>query len=531
MKKLTLLIAGLVAFCLGMRAQDAGLAFVQKQYPQLSAMFQKELISEHATYTFAIDVSGTMKKYEPIVTPALKAFVDALPNGDYVRIIRFGTTAKGSENGHLGVVSDKLKKDLHKAIDQLYTNSNDDKAFRAHTDVPAVMGTISSALFNSENKMNFVFILTDFRNDQVAGGEHKITSADLDKIYYELEPAATGKHGRVVALRLPVDTSKPGYCLDQLRDNIFSKIALEYEMQDITSDDALSSWFDELKKQIMVERLRSIVAEENKCAAIDFSTEIDIDGNVIANVSWQPNRLYASVKIDSSFVQDKRAANDTLPPAKRKEYSSNGFTFINNTEAFTETTQTQLSNIELGQIKHESWGFHGLNDDLALGVTLPTPYDEELHRLGIRKPIPDVAIPVEGLVFTFFLPFWLCATIIGLIILYIILVIRKASKNAKAYITKTIKVTDYVTSNEVYKGVAVKINSATGFTVPKMPGIQLTFFKKTSSPFRLFKRPVYIATINGAEACNARGQKIYPTVNGTFFIKKSGNIIYKVNLS
>jgi hypothetical protein len=237
------------------------------------------------------------------------------------------------------------------------------------------------------------------------------------------------------------------------------------------------------------------------------------------------------VKIDSSFVQDKRAANDTLPPAKRKEYSSNGFTFINNTEAFTETTQTQLSNIELGQIKHESWGFHGLNDDLALGVTLPTPYDEELHRLGIRKPIPDVAIPVEGLVFTFFLPFWLCATIIGLIILYIILVIRKASMNAKAYTTKTIKVTDYVTSNEVYKGVAIKINNATGFTVPKMPGIQLTFAKKTYSPFRLFAKPTYIATLQGAEACNAKGQTDFPRADGTFFIKKSGNIIYKVNLS
>ena len=80
-------------------AQDSGLQFVKKQYPQLSAMFQKELVSEHATYTFAIDVSGTMKKYESIVVPALNSFIDALPNGDYVRIIRFGTTAKGSENG------------------------------------------------------------------------------------------------------------------------------------------------------------------------------------------------------------------------------------------------------------------------------------------------------------------------------------------------------------------------------------------------------------------------------------------------
>jgi hypothetical protein len=64
-----------------------------------------------------------------------------------------------------------------------------------------------------------------------------------------------------------------------------------------------------------------------------------------------------------------------------------------------------------------------------------------------------------------------------------------------------------------------------------MPGIQLTYFKKTSSPFLLHKKPVYVATISGAEACNAKGQKDFPRINGTFFIKKSGNIIYKVNLS
>lgn len=530
MKKLLLVLASLMAACVLGHAQDTGLEFVKKQYPQLSQMFQKELISEHATYTFAIDVSGTMKKYSEIVVPALNSFVDALPNGDYVRVIRFGTTAKGSENGYLGTVSDKLKNDLHRGINQLYTNPNDDRPFRAHTDIPAVMEAISSALSNSENAMNFVFILTDFRNDQTAGGEHKITSSDLEKIYYDLEPAATGKHGRIIALRLPVDVNAKGYCLDQLKDNVFSKVALDYEMQDITSEDALSSWFDELKKQIMVERLRTIVSEENKCAAIEFSTDIDIDGNVTANVTWQPNRLYPSVKIDSSFVQDRRAANDTVPVQKHKEYSSNGFTFVNNTEAFTETTKTQLADIELGQIKHESWGFHGLNDDLALGVTLPTPYDEELHRLGIRKPIPDVAVPVEGLVFTFFMPFWLCATIIGLIILYIILVIRKASKNAKAYINKTIKVTDYVTNEVVWKGTQ-KISNKTGFTVPKLGGVQLTYYKQTSSPLRLFKKPQYLGSISGAEACNAKGHKDYPRITGTFFIKKSGNIIYKVNLS
>ena len=308
-------------------AQDTGLQFVKKQYPQLSAMFQKELVSEHATYTFAIDVSGTMRKYESIVVPALNAFVDALPNGDYVRIIRFGTTAKGSENGYLGTINDKLKGDLRKGVAQLYTNPNDDKPFRAHTDIPAVMKEVANALQNSENNMNFVFILTDFRNDQLGTNEHKIYSNDLTQIFNALEPSCIGKNGRIVALRLPVDVNAPGYCLDQLKDHVFSKVELNYEMQDITSESALSSWFDELKKQIMVERLRTIVKAENKVADVKFTTDIDIDGNVIANIQWQPNRLFGAVSIDSSFVQNKRMESDTLEVDPRANLTASGFTF------------------------------------------------------------------------------------------------------------------------------------------------------------------------------------------------------------
>ena len=287
-------------------AQDSGLQFVKKQYPQLSAMFQKELISEHATYTFAIDVSGTMKKYSEIVIPALNSFVDALPNGDYVRIIRFGTTAKGSENGYLGTINSNLKGDLRKAIAQLYTNPNDDKPFRAHTDIPAVMKEVANALQNSENNMNFVFVLTDFRNDQYGSGEHKIVSKDLKQIYYDLEPACIGKNGRIVALRLPVDVNAAGYCLDQLKNDVFTKVELGYEMQDITSDAALSSWFEELKKQIMVERLRTIVNAENKVADISFATDINIDGDVVASVSWnRDNRKVWYVLFSTGGFSDK----------------------------------------------------------------------------------------------------------------------------------------------------------------------------------------------------------------------------------
>ena len=535
MHRLKIALVGLLLLAgAAVSAQDTGLAFVKKQYPQLSTMFQKELVSEHATYTFAIDVSGTMNKFSPIVIPALNSFVEALPNGDYVRIIRFGTTAKGSENGYLGTVSPNLKIDLRRAIGQLYTNTNDDRAFRAHTDIPAVMKEVSSALQNSENNMNFVFILTDFRNDQISGGEHKITSGDLDKIYYDLEPAASGKNGRIIALRLPVDTNASGYCLDQLKSQVFDKVDLDYEMQDITSEDALSSWFEELKKQIMVERLRTIVRAENKVADIDFDTDISIDGNVIANVRWKPNRLYASIQIDSSFVQDKRIEGDSSAISPRPRYTKSGFTFKNNPEVFMETTETDLQELELGKIKNRSFFFHKLDDELDLGVKLPTPYDDELHRLGIRKPIPDVAVPVKKTLFTFFLPFWLCATIVGLILLYLLLVIRKAGKNAKWSVRKTIVAKDSVSGDVVEKWEG-RIRDSRGITLSKLGGIQLIYYKKMFSPFLLHKKPQLKGKVVNGSACgDSAGRKPSRvlTGNGFFYLKDSSNKVkYKITIS
>ena len=443
----------------------------------------------------------------------------------------FGTTAKGSENGYLGTINSSLKGDLRNAISQLYNNANDDKAFRAHTDIPAVMKEISSALQNSENKMNFVFILTDFRNDQAGSGEHRLTSNDLMTIFYDLEPSTIGKNGRIVALRLPVDVNASGYCLDQLKDNVFTKLDLGYEMQDITSDAALSSWFEELKKQIMVERLRSIVSAENKVADVKFSTDINIDGDAIANISWQPNKLFCAISIDSSFVHNKRTEVDSSVVVDHTKYTTSGFIFDNNIEAFTQTTNTVLTEIPLGRFKNKSFGFHKLDDEFSLGVDMPTPYDDELRRLGIRKPIPDVAIPVSGWKFTFFLPFWLCATIIGLILLYIFLVIGKISSNAKAYFTKTIKVYDYNTQELVKQVNRAKIKTKEGVTV-SVKGVNLTYCKQTFSPFLLTKKPKLVGRVSGANPCDARGRRDSVKTSGTFYLQDNQkNIIYKVNLS
>lgn len=627
----------LSSFCLWAPARgqsvDEGMSFVQQQYPQLTELFHKELTERHVTYTFAIDVSGTMRQFAPIVQPALKQFVAALPDGDYVRIIRFGTTAKGEENGYLGEVSSSFKQDLYPAIDNLYNNVNDDKQFRAHTDIPDMGAAVCKSLLNSSDDMNFVFILTDFRNDQLGSGEHRLTTNDIKTLREKFEAASYDKLGRIVALQLPVNQNAPGYCLDQLRDGVFKNLRMSYEMQPVTNETTLRNWFIDLKKKIMVERLRAIVEEENRMSEVLVDTRVDVDGYVKAHVQWEPGRLYKNIKIDTTYVSlpgsqlspedllsqyyqpypfvpddpeisqsssgqpfftgndgnkyfvgdngnlsrtgddgimtvytpdgkvyqvipgqstfytgsdgnrytvDPRggtscedangntvyqgpASNGPYPEGlgsdqkgqgglkglidkgREKKKGSNpegnpsdgntdkdsglgsgsagssgsgsngypggypgaytggkpqggnpdfnpfdpqntnnpfapgqgrkgapGFYLDNNGGAGRPTDDPSFDR-NLGRIRNTNPGFHRSGDDLNMFVDLPTPYDNELKKLGIKKPVPKVRVPMEGKpVFTFFLPLWLTLLILLLSLIYLILLFKCMAENKRA---------------------------------------------------------------------------------------------------
>ena len=196
-----------------------------------------------------------------------------------------------------------------------------------------------------------------------------------------------------------------------------------------------------------------------------------------------------------------------------------------------ETTDTELADLKLGKIKNRDFFFHKLDNELDLGVKLPTPYDDELHRLGIRKPIPDVAVPVKKLLFTFFLPFWLCAAIIGLILLYIILVIRKAGKNAKWSVRRSITAKD-VTTQVIVEKWEGRIKDSKGITLSKL-STPLTYYKQTYCPFLLHKKPIIRGKVTNGSACDPTGKKPTKIVtgNGDFWIKDNSNKVkYKITI-
>ena len=459
------------------------MAYLNSTYPQLTELFNEELSSYPAHYIFAVDVSGTMNKYEPLVVGALDPFFKALPDNDRVDVIPFGNEAKTSVLGYSGVIDRGVRESLCSNIRTLYKNESYTKEFKQYTDIQGAVDGITKVIQNNqEYKVIIVVIVTDFRNDQQGLGECKLTKDNLKSMKNSIKAATDGAYTRFIALELPVDRDKPGYCLNQLHDDVFSFDGHTLEIASTGNDkELIRQWFEQLKREIMVTKLKAIVHDANKNTDVDLNIKRDIDGNVTAEISWVPSKLYPTIKIDETTM-------------------GGDYYFINNKENFMETAKSPI-NVELGQIKHNEWGFHTMSEDVNLGLMFPVPYDNELAKLEAEKPIPSTTIKEEGLLFTFFWPLWVTALIAGLIILYIILVFKAIKRNNACFLVANIYVSD---RNGTPLGDMIQITKAkhvTSLTIGRSGSNgcdvdnadwQISIVKKNGNPLLVFQKPTFM---------------------------------------
>ena len=498
MKKL-FFVAGLCALLLGFvspaRAQDdPAMATIKQNFPQLFDLFKDEMQNQHANYLFAVDVSGTMYKNAPVVIPALQAFIKSLPNGDYVDIIRFGNYAKAGDLGYAGEISDEFKNSLCKSMENLYSNPAD-KDIKGLTNIPKAMDAVIQCLKGySKEDLNFVFLLTDFRNEEDGKPEGQISSKDLGRIEDGLEANTLDKSVRVISLQLPYSDRWAGFCRPQL-DNVFNKLELDYKSVPVADETALRNWFDRLKKDVMYDRLQAIVSRANKEVKVDFDPEVSIDGDVTGVINWKPNKLYREIKVNDILVPD-----------------ASGFKFKAGKELTAEPFQMESIELPLGKLKHQSWGFHKFDDSMKADIDLPTPFDNELAGLEIKKPVPDSQIPLKKLIFTFILPLWLTITILALLLIYIFMVIGAMKRNAKESFSGSIEV--YKGRNFIYENDSIRKKN-----VVNIPGDlnargtasvdwDMQLRKRPSNPFLFWKKPTYELIANtGAIQDGARARK------------------------
>lgn len=412
--------------------EGSSLAYLKSQFPQLTELYRPELERMNTHYIFAIDVSGSMKKYDSIVTPALKAFARALPKGEEVSVIPFGTEAKLNTPGLcVKIENEGTKQTLESALSNLYNNDGYDKSFKANTDVAKAIGAVNTTMRNNQDvKMNVVVVITDFLNDLPGQGEVKIHDGNLVQLQKDYENVTGDSYTRVVAMKLPPMGNGKGYCLDQLKEEVFNNTGQtrKFDVVDaISNQAAISHWFEQLSREIMTEKLRAVIQLDNeKNLRPSLKTEIDIDGNTKAEIHWTPNKLYREMRIDSTYTNE-----------------GSNFIFVNNKEVWQNYPDTVLKDVKLGKLKHKSLGLHHYDEPLNIGLSLPTPYDAELQKLSIDKPIPETSETKNGWLWTFWISFGVCCAILVLLIIYLFFVIKAAKRNASEKFTGEVTLRTY----------------------------------------------------------------------------------------
>lgn len=487
------IVSILMALPLVVCAQQNGstsntLSYLKQTFPKLTNLYEKELSNCHTHYIFAVDVSGSMVKYNEIVTPALQAFAQALPLGEQVSIIPFGTDAKENTPGLCTKIQgDAQKQTLITSLATLYVNDGYSPEFRRNTDVKKAVEAVNKAILNNQEvQMNVVVIITDFLNDLPGVGEQKLKNADLEKLCKEFDNVTDNTYTRVVAMQLPKAGTGAGFCLDQLQQSVFSTTSITRKfdvIQAIKDQTAISHWFEQLSREIMTEKLKAVIQLDNeRNLRPSLKTKMDIDGNTIAEIHWTPNKLYRQIKIE---------ATNTDP--------GSDYVFNNNEKVWQVTQDTALVDLNLGKLVHKNYGLRKFNENLNIGLSLPTDYDDELKRLSIDKPLQATSDNQSGWLFTFILPFWLTVAILVFLILYFILVIKAFFRNSSERFIGTVDFSDS-RGRDIGDTITVKVNPSRTLLIGEsgnfgcdLLGASWTIkvIKKKPSALLFWKRPSF----------------------------------------
>lgn len=215
---------------------------LKTDYPAVMEHYAKQLESQHADYIIAIDVSGTMNKHQNIVLPALNSFLNALPDGDYVSIIKFGT--KAEEFGLSGVINQSTRASFENTLSRIYDR---DPAFVQRTDLGAMCNAVLAQMGRpGANNLQYVFMFTDFINEPGVGS--------IDWKNLQERVAAISKINIVRAMAMQLPGANTGRDIQLVR-NVYPNL------QTINVDNSaqLNEWFEGQKAEITKVRLKDLI--------------------------------------------------------------------------------------------------------------------------------------------------------------------------------------------------------------------------------------------------------------------------------
>lgn len=464
------------------------LAYLEQECPQLTSMYKSELAACRAHYIFAVDVSLSMAKYETTVLPALEAFVKALPEGDRVTIIPFAKHAQDNRMGFNVEINKDTRSALVNLLPTLYPQGADKKDRQYYdTDIYAVQQAVAKSIQSYSNyEVNLIVFISDLLHCPKNNVDRQFDNSEMESMKNLMKSAKNDAENLIFALELPQSGSPAGYVLGQLREvyDVWG-VGIEQQRVPVNGEALIRQWFDQQKDRIMFTKLQSIIFRENRANPIEVKTEIDIDGNVIADIKWKATKLYPMITLDTVYMK------------------SEAFRFVPNEDYVGYSEAGELNaKLELGQIKHKSFGFHNLADTLYFDVKLPVEYQNEIDKLleGRPGPLANTTEYKERLIWTFIFSLTTTIILLVLLLLYIILFFKAVSRNNKLCFKG--KVTVYDDNGNQLDDVRhipqQKPNAVLLFGSGASPkcGVddaewQFEIRKVKGNPFLLFKKPYF----------------------------------------
>lgn len=420
-KSFLLLIATCITllFSLGVKAQEA-ISKMKKTYPVAMQEYGKQMEELKTDYIIAIDVSNTMEKHKEEVIPALTRFFDTIGDGNYVRIVSFGTQAK-EEQTKLEI-SKQTRPQIVAKLNYIYENVMKDAGMFGHTDF-VLLGRKVIDLVEKDNDsdIHFLVIFSDIMDDpgtKAPGSNHREVKDwnDLSQKFANLD--------------VPVNTLST-YFSHETKDEkrIIESIDLvskAFPNFDYSSDinEVLGKKLNDSKFVIYTNKLKQLITKDIVEAGKKdlFKSKINKDKSLSLIFDFDDDDLnikkyIRGIVVDTCFLTDKSADIAEVEFDNHKEISKrSGSSGIGSVTFGKDGLWTEDGMAEYTMRYH--FIYQKGKDEKSQSFT------NDMNSLGLLDSFPQEAnLHADGKL-VFIWPFWLVALLSLLSLVFLFLLIK-----------------------------------------------------------------------------------------------------------
>lgn len=268
-------------------AQQSPEDIIKKDYPNLYEMYADSIGKQSAHYIFVIDVSSFMRTNLQVLKPMIIDFVNALPNGDQVTLIRKSSTER---TGFVGGITNLSINSSTKNHIRDVLNSDEFSVQNTGSDgYTATAKVIEAITMPESSNLVFVFMFTDFEYWTEQNLCNK-NAENWSALKSKLAPFISN-NSRVVLPYAIFFPDSPQTCNGKDADyredliDIFGSLS----QPPTHNADVLKNWFNQMKTNILAYRMKFLIYKDLSELVIKASLRVEDDG-IYADLTY-PKKL------------------------------------------------------------------------------------------------------------------------------------------------------------------------------------------------------------------------------------------------